>query len=306
MLIVNNEQNLFYHDILQFLPKSFRRLLSFIDVNDAEEIRLRKGLPLIISFKDESYFINNKGVLTKNIEKSVIVSDEHIKEAIELISKSSLYTIENSIKYGFITIDNGHRIGICATMDSENKNEFSIRDISSLNYRISHEIKGVSDTLINKIVTDFGILNTIIISPPCCGKTTLLRDITRNISNMGYKVSVCDERNEISASKNGYSHYELGFNTDVLIGVPKKDAIITLTRTMSPQAIITDELGGYEDYETIKKAIYLGVGIIASVHSYSKESFLKAHPDALDIFDCFITLNRKNGPGTIEEIYIND
>ena len=303
MLILNNKQHITYHPILKYLPEKARRMLTFKNIGDAEEIRLRKGLPLVVVFSDKSYFLSNDATFTDNINNAVIISGDDINEALELIVKSSLYTAENSLKQGFVTVEGGNRIGISGSAVVSNSKITSIRNISGLNYRIAKEIFGSSDKIIDKIYHNNTIQNTLIISPPCCGKTTILRDIARNLSNKGLKVSIADERNEISALSSGYLGFDLGYSADVLEGVPKKDSFRILIRSMSPDVIITDELGGDEDYHSVKKAIYSGVSVIATVHADSREEFFKTNYKFKDLFSCFITLNRKNGPGTIGEIY---
>ncbi len=303
MLIINNKQTISYHPILKYLPAKPRNLLTFTNVGEAEEIRLRKGLPLVVNFSDNSYFLTNNGTFTQNINNAVMISENDIKEALELIVKSSLYTAENSLKQGFVTVEGGNRIGVSGSAVITNSKISSIRNISGLNYRIAKEIFGASDKIIDNIYRDNRVQNTLIISPPCCGKTTILRDIARNLSNKGLKVSIADERNEISALSSGYIGFDLGYSADVLEGASKKDAFRILIRSMSPDVIITDELGGDEDYHSVKKAIHSGVSVIASVHAESRNEFFRTNYKFKDLFSCFITLNRKNGPGTIGEIY---
>jgi len=303
MLIVNNKETITYHPIIKYLPSKIRKLLTFSKLSDAEEIRLRKGLPLVINFSEKSCFLTDVGCLTNSIKNAVIVTDSDIKEALELIVKSSLYTAENSLKQGFVTVEGGNRIGISGSAVITDNKISSLKNISGLNYRIAKEICGVADNIIDNIYRNGKILNTLIISPPCCGKTTILRDIARNLSEKGVKVSVADERNEISAISYGELGFNLGYSLDVLEGASKTEAFKILIRSMSPQVIITDELGGDEDYFAIKKAIYSGVSVIATVHADSRETFLKSHLDFKNLFNCYITLNRSNGPGTIGEIY---
>ena len=303
MLIVNNKETIAYHPIMKYLPSKVKKLLTFTKVYDAEEIRLRKGLPLVINFSDKSCFITENGTLTNNIDKAVTIYDEDIKEALELIVRSSLYTAENSLKQGFVTVEGGNRIGISGSAVITDSKISSLKNISGLNYRIAKEICGAAENVIDNIYRNGKVLNTLIISPPCCGKTTILRDIARYLSIKGIKVSVADERIEISAVSCGEPGFDLGYSLDVLEGAPKTDAFKILIRSMSPEVIITDELGDDEDYFAIKKAISSGVSVIASVHSDSRETFLKNHYDFKHLFNCYITLNRKNGPGTIGEIY---
>lgn len=303
MLIVNDKQGISIHPILKYLPSKFKRLLSYTELHYAEELRLRKGLPFVVNFSDNSYFITKNSILTKDIKKAVTVTNQDINEALELIVKSSLYTAQNSLKQGFVTIEGGNRIGICGSVVINNSSISSIKNISGLNYRIAKEIDGAADALIDAVYKHNKILNTLIISPPCCGKTTILRDVAKKLSKMGLKVCVADERNEICAVSDGFLGFDLGYSLDVIEGAPKSEAFSILIRSMSPDVIITDELGGNEDYLAVKKAIHSGVSVIASIHAESRDELIKNNYEFHSLFNCFITLNRENGPGTVGEIY---
>ncbi len=303
MLIVNDKQGVSIHPILKYLPSKFRRLLTFTELHYAEELRMRKGLPFVVNFSDNSYFMTKNSMLTKDIKKAVIVTSQDINEALELIVKSSLYTAENSLRQGFVTIEGGNRIGICGSAVINNSTISSIKNISGLNYRIAKEVDGAANKVIDAVYKDNNILNTLIISPPCCGKTTILRDVAKKLSKTGLKVCVADERNEICAVSDGFLGFDLGYSLDVLEGAPKSEAFSILIRSMSPDVIITDELGGNEDYIAVKKAIHSGVSVIASIHAESREELFKNNFEFGSLFNCFITLNRENGPGTVGEIY---
>lgn len=303
MLIVNNEPILEYHSIIKYIPERLRKYTTGINQYKIEEIRLRKGAGLMVTSKNSGFFIDKKGLLTKNSEKALRVTDEDIKQALNLICNSSLYTIEDSLKDGYITLSGGHRVGICGSVVVKDEHISSIKNISSLNYRIARQVIGVSQNVIERIIYNNKVLNTLIISPPGCGKTTMLRDIIRNLSYLGYRVCVADERNEITALDNGYLGYDLGNSCDVLEGGTKSETIFMLLRTMSPQVLATDEVGGDKDILAIKKAMYCGVSVIATIHADDRESLKYYNSDLLEKFDCFITLSHRNGVGTIEEIY---
>lgn len=303
MLILNNEQALEYHPIIKYIPKRLRKYLSLIKLNEAEEIRLRKGRPLMVYFNDGGYFINDHARLSKNPSNAVIADDSDIKEAIELISESSLYAFEDCLRQGYITVGGGHRVGICGSAVLEKGIIASQKNISSLNYRLSREVSGIAESLIPYCIKNNRILNTLIVSPPGCGKTTLLRDLIRLISQKGYRVSVADERNEISAVHNGYTGYDLGYSCDILEGASRSEAMLILLRTMSPQVIATDEIGLKDDINAVTKAVSSGVSVIATVHSENPETLRKSGADWINMFDCFVTLSHRNGPGTIEEVY---
>ncbi|MDY3928778.1 MAG: stage III sporulation protein AA [Clostridia bacterium] len=303
MLILNNEQALEYHPIIKYIPRRLRKYLSMICLNETEEVRLRKGRPLMVYFNDGGYFIDEHARLSKNEDNGVIVENTDIEEAIELISGSSLYAFEDCLKQGYITICGGHRVGLCGSAVLEKGVIASQKNISSINYRLSREIMGAAEKLIPYCIKEGRVLNTLIISPPGCGKTTMLRDLIRIISQKGYRVSAADERNEISAVHNGYVGYNLGYSCDVLEGASKSEAMLILLRTMSPQVIATDEIGLKEDIYAVERAIFSGVSVIATVHSQNLEALKKANISLIDKFECFVTLSHRKGPGTVEEVF---
>ena len=305
MLVVNSEQIYKNNTVLNYLPKRIRKFMYFVEWEELEEIRLRLGLPLILQYRDGTFFLNDKGQTVLIGENLFTVTKQDIEEAVELISHSSLYAHENDIKNGYITISGGNRVGIAGNAILKDNHVSSLKDISALNYRIAHEIIGSSDRLMD-IITDVNrIKSTLIISPPECGKTTLLRDIIRNISNMKLKVSVIDERCEITASFNGHSGYDLGYCCDILTGAPKDEGMLMMLRSMSPHVIATDELGTAEDILAVKKIVNSGVSVVATIHGQN-EAQLRKRTDIsqlLDFFECFIVLSRRFGVGTIEEAY---
>ncbi len=302
MLIVNNEQVLSYHPVIKYIPSELRKYILGLNFDNIEEIRLRRGIELSVFADSKAFFVNRYGELSENRTNGVTVTDRDIKEALELICESSLYAVEECIKNGYITVKNGCRIGISGSAVVKNGQISTIKNISGLNYRLAREIKGSADALYDSIIKEGQVLNTLIISPPGCGKTTVLRDIARKLSQNGYKVSIADDRNEISAMHNGFMGYDLGSFCDVLEGAEKSEAMTILIRTMSPQVIITDELGNSDDIRVVKRALTSGVSVIATMHGREKKDIEKTAPELCEMFDCFIILSRRNGPSTIERI----
>ena len=303
MLLISNKEDMGYHPVIKYIPESIRGYLYSVNLSRAEEIRLRRGRVVTVFKESHSLFLTKDAKLSESTENGVIATSKDMDEAFELICKSSLYALEESIKNGYITVANGSRVGICGSATTRDTKITSIENISGLNYRLAREILGVSDSIIDNIIYDKKILNTLIISPPGCGKTTILRDIARNLSKRRYKVSIADERNEISATCNGQPGYELGNNCDVMEGAKKSEMMSILIRTMSPHVIITDELGDGEDIKVVKKAITSGVGVISSVHAKNRFEIKKTNPSLYESFQCFVTLSNKKGVGTVEEIY---
>lgn len=187
----------------------------------------------------------------------------------------SVYAKQQEIKNGFITLPEGHRVGICGRCVVENGKISNISNITSLNIRIAREFLDCSKKIYNEINNN--IDHTVIISPPNCGKTTYLRDLTRLFSNSGKNVSVVDERGEIApfAEEN---HFDLGKNTDVLQYCPKDKGLMLVLRTMNPEIIVTDEIGTNTDAEAVSEITKSGVIMVTSFHGSSIEDFKERFP----------------------------
>ncbi|MBS5938946.1 stage III sporulation protein AA [Clostridium sartagoforme] len=291
-------------EVLKLLPLNLAEELREIFINNlaVQEIRIKANKPVIVNL---SY---------KEIILGFVPSIDDLKQILVRISNYSLYAYEEEIRQGYITIKGGHRIGIageCVLNKGEIK---TIRNISSLNIRICHEVKGCSNEVMKYINKNDSILNTLIVSPPKCGKTTILRDMARNISNgmplynlKGKKVSVIDERSEIASCFNGIPQLDIGIRTDILDNCFKKDGMIMAIRSLSPEIIICDEIGTYGEIEALNMAFNSGVNIIVTIHGYSIDDVYKrtVFKELLEnsILDRIIVLSSRKGPGTIENIY---
>ena len=307
----------FYDEIINSISPILRqRVKKIFEINNKiEEIRLRINRPLIVSFNNKDYFYDEKNnSLTEKIENSYKVLKEDIEQTFQIMCKYSVHSFIDDIKKGFITLNGGHRVGLVGKVIIEDREVKNIKNISSLNIRISREIIGCSDKIISHIRSSNKIYNTLIISPPQCGKTTLLRDIVRNLSDgneslgfKGVKVALIDERNEISGSYLGVSQMDLGCRTDIIETCPKEIGIMMLLRSMSPNVIVTDEIGSIEEIKSLYTALNGGVNLITTVHGNSIEDIKerKELSSLLDkeLFQKVIILSSKNGAGTIEKIY---
>lgn len=310
-----------YENVLEYISLELSKILKKIPLKykrNIEEIRLRNGLPLNIYCMNTDYYVTEEGALTKNRLKGKMVSNQDVAKTFQLISNYSVYAFEEEIKNGFITLRGGHRVGIGGKILYGSNGIEKIKNISSLNIRIAREKKGSSNKLINYIVDPpDSIYNTLIISPPQCGKTTILRDLIRNIStgleilnNRGFKVGVIDERSELAGMYNGIPQHDIGPRTDVLDGCNKKDGTIMLLRAMSPEIIAMDEIGSVSDVEAIHETLKAGVKIIATVHGNSVEDLLSRPSLKMlvseKIFKRYVFLYNSKSVGTIKDIMNGD
>lgn len=291
-------------EILKVLPMNISTLIKDILYKKSiQEIRFRSEKPIIINTFDEEIIV------------PYISKVEDIKNIITKISNYSLYAYEEEIKQGYITIKGGHRIGIAGECVMVNGEVRTIRNISSINIRVCREVIGCSKELLTYINDKGKILNTLIVSPPKCGKTTMIRDLAKNISNgfngiNGKKVSIIDERSEIAACFNGVPQLDVGIRTDVLDNCLKKEGILMSIRSLSPEVIICDEIGTNGDIEALNKAFNSGVNVIVTIHGddigdiYSRPILKNLFE--MKIIDRIITLNNKRKVGNIDKVYSID
>lgn len=277
-----------------------------------EEIRLRNGQPLFLNIGEQERAVNRQGELLKELRQAYIVQGEDIYRTILAISDNSLYAFEEEIRRGFITIPGGHRVGLAGQVVMENGQIKTIKEFSSISLRIARQVKGCSEPLLEYVYCRQGSPgSTLLISAPRCGKTTILRDLTRNIAEGSRwgppcTVSVIDERSELGGAYRGQVQMDLGCRSDVLDGCPKAQGMMMAIRALGPQVIVTDEIGRREDVEALQECINAGVTVIASLHARDLEEArrrpLIKELLSLGVFQTFITLSRRQGPGTVEEI----
>lgn len=304
-------------EILEILPIRLRNVYSNLPnrfINGVEEIRLRVNNPLIINSYGKDYFLTEDGRTTMVKHNVLTVNDNDIKTSFQLVTDYSAYALEEEIRNGFITIKGGHRVGICGKVIVENQQVKTIKDISGLNIRISKEKIGCGEKVIEYIIKDpSSIFNTLIVSSPGCGKTTILRDIIRLISSgtqkynfQGINVSVVDERSEIAGCYNGIPQKDVGMKTDVLDGCPKAEGMIMLIRAMSPKVIATDEIGRDEDIYALKEAMNAGVKFITTIHGDSIEEISRRSNITAMIenktFERVIILTSRPKVGTVKKV----
>lgn len=245
-----------------------------------EEIRMRIGRPLIMdNGRQELFWDASTECLTESMDKAYLVTATDLQEMVAFMSNYSLYAFDEELRAGFLTIQGGHRIGIAGKAVCEQGCIRTIRQISFLNIRVAGERKGCADEMMPLLRHGQTIYNTLILSAPGAGKTTLLRDCIRQLSQggpgyKGLKVGVVDERSEIAACYLGQPQNDLGPRTDVMDGCPKSEGMLLLLRSMSPEIIGVDELGGQKDYEAVEYALHCGCRLIGTMHGESMEEMI--------------------------------
>ena len=294
--------------ILNILAARIRKVVEAerLDYDKLQEIRLRTGQPLLLLYDGK------ERVLPAAQKQKHIVTKAEIKETLEYSSHYSLYAYEHEIRQGFLTVEGGHRVGVSGKAILEQEKVKSMQYISSVNIRMSHEIPGCADGLLPMITKNREVCHTLIISPPCGGKTTLLRDLIRQISDgnsyvKGCTVGVVDERSEIGGCYLGVAQNHLGSRTDILDCCPKAEGMIMLIRSMAPRVLAVDEIGAQEELRAVEYAMQCGCKLIASVHGNSMEE-IAAKPGLSELvkrrrFERYVVLQNQLHPGEIKEIY---
>ncbi len=294
--------------VTALLPEPVREEIADITRggrSEITEIRLRAG-------QTSSYRVCMRGTqIEKTAAGRVLCDKELINECINKFINYSYYAYEDEMKNGYITLSGGHRVGICGHIVTENGRVHLMRNISSINIRQAREVIGIAAGLAGKITTPEGrIESTLIVSPPRCGKTTLVRDLVRTLSERGYIIGVCDERSEIAGMRDGVPSFDIGANTDVMDACPKASGMLMLLRSMGPDVIVTDEIGKVEDIEAIESVLLAGVSIIATIHGAGRRDIAESRVAELvekGIFRNIVFLSNRPRIGSIKQIvHINE
>lgn len=303
-MLVFNLFKYFSENLENVIENYFNNIAKPSEYMALEEIRIRSNRPLILKFNDGEKIFD------------YIVTVEDLIETLQRICENSIYSYQSQICNGFITIKGGHRVGISGNVVIENGKIININYISSLNFRIAKEINGCSNKLLKYVINidSNNIYNTLIVSKPGVGKTTILRDLIKKISNgieqinfYGLNVGLVDERGEIAAMYKGVAQNDIGIRTDVLSNVKKDKGMKLLIRSMAPRVIAADEIGSKEDIEAIKEAVCSGIKGIFTAHGSSLDD-ISINPSIKDllmshVIERIIFLDSKKAKGEIEKVY---
>ena len=267
-------------EIIKYFPPNIAQILNNAIMKntqikeEAQEIRIRVERPIIIKLRNLDVMIEYK------------INQSEILQILERICENSIYAYKRQICEGYITIKGGHRIGLTGSAVIENGEIINIKYVTSLNFRIARQVLNCSNKILGQVLNlkEQTIFNTLIVSPPGKGKTTILRDAIRRISNgieeLNFKGKTCgvvDERGEIAAMYRGIPQNDVGIRTDVIENITKSKGMKILIRTMSPEVIACDEIGTKEDAEAISEALISGVKGIFTMHGTNLED-IKSNP----------------------------
>lgn len=287
-----------YDELASVFPRLLQDILAElqVDTKELQELRIRTERPVLAVCGSREY------------RSRTTVGREQIQEILAYLSNYSLYAYEDEVRCGFLSLPGGHRAGISGRTVLENGKIRTMTDISSLNIRFAHEVRGCADGLLPRLREDGKLLHTLIASAPGHGKTTLLRDCIRQISDgygryPGVTVGVVDERSEIAGSFRGIPGNDVGMRTDILDGCPKAEGMLLLIRSMAPKVIAVDEIGSREDLAALAQAMNCGCVLLATVHGSSLAE-LKNRPVLGEMiregmFERYVFLT---GPGRIGQI----
>ena len=253
-------------------PLRAAQLAALDGQGEVEEVRLRAGRP--------------PSVKTAGSERPLglaAVTAQELRETLSRAARYSVHSYAESLRHGFVTLVGGHRLGVCGTAAEENGQVIGVRGLSSVNLRIARQITDV-DAQIIPWIGDGAPRSVLLLSPPGFGKTTLLREWVRLVSDKGYTVAVADERSEIAALADGVPQFEVGRCTDVLENCSKKQAALMLLKTMSPALLAFDEITAPEDVEAVSLCAHCGTEVLASAHAADMDD-LRRRPLYRDLLE---------------------
>ena len=293
--------------MLEFLTDGLREALLNVNMNLVYELRIRANRPVVVNYGGEYTFLGARGI-TPHIGAAIVTCYSDIESIIYRASEYSVYSVTDKLRQGFLTGAGGERIGLAGAYVYEKGEAFTVKEVTSLNIRVPHEVRGCGEKIYRTCFSK-GIASALILSPPGRGKTTILRDLARLISaHRLLNVLISDERNEICAVNRDFS-LDTGAFSDVVRYAAKRDALTAAVRTMRPDLIVTDELVDEAEIDAVACCIRGGVEVLASAHFRDLESMRASPPFARALrerlFGYYILLAGE-GIGQVRQIYAAD
>lgn len=289
--------------MMYLFPAEMRKIWGSLEQKaaDISEIRVRAGKPVIVVMNGTELFLGKQGGVVRNSGDAYCAEDKDLKMILDHNCQYSRYAFEEELRQGFLTVKGGHRIGMAGQVCLNERGEVkTIRQIGYLNIRVAHQVPGAARKVMRHVYRSDGtVKNTLIASPPGLGKTTLLRDMIRNLSDgtteqPGLTVGVVDERSELAGSHSGQAQNQLGMRTDVMEGVDKPTGISMLLRSMAPRVIAVDEIGRQQDFKALEEASVCGCSIVATMHAGTMEEVRSRLQTAgnMKLFECIVLLQK--------------
>lgn len=309
-------------EIAPFLPPRIAAALCAVSPacwRRVEEIRLRTGRPVILGLDTgEAYLGPGEGGLAPDPQHALLLTPDEARQTMDLAAQGSVYALQEQLSAGYLTLPGGHRLGLCGRAVVDFGQLRGMRHVGSFCLRLAREVRGAASAVLPWMLDGRGpagrhVLNTLFVSPPRCGKTTVLRDAVRQLSCgvaeldlPPQRVSLVDERSEVAGSWQGVPCRDVGPRTDVLDSCPKALGMVLMLRSAAPDVIATDEIGREDDVDAIEEAANCGVAVLATAHAWDLDD-LSARPTTARLvrrsdFQRLVFLGRSNGPGTVETI----
>lgn len=282
-------------ELVRIFPKEEQGFWGRVLTKDLTELRLRAMKPAMVNRGGREWYLDEAGRTTDEKERAKRFAREELSKLILHLCKYSPYAYEEELREGYLTLEGGHRMGVAGQAVMAGGRLQTIKNVAFLNLRIAREIRGAADEVLPFLYEGGELMNTLIVSPPGCGKTTLLRDLIRQISDgsaydRGRTVGVVDERSELGGGHLGVPRNDLGERTDVLDGCPKAIGMRLMIRSMGPYVLAVDEMGKQEDVLEMREAARCGVKLLATLHGASREDVTKRGLE--DLFECVLILGK--------------